>query len=389
MGGQVKVLQVINGQSGTLGGIETFLIERYKRMDRAKIRMDFAFTKDNTMKLVMNDEAFADSEFVETHAFEKSTPLKRYRAFYRELCRLIKKNDYDIVHVNSGAPSIEMIALLAAGRCGVQTKIAHSHISQAVGNGKPQKTTGIKKVFEDLLKRGICRKADMLFACSHAAGETLFGHEMLLSPKYCLLKNGIDCDKFRFCAAERKSCREENGVKDLLVVGAIGRLCYQKNPHFILEAFAALHKREKQSVLWFVGNGDMFSETETNIRELGLTDCVTLWGERRDVPTLMQAMDVILLPSHYEGLSIVSVETQMAGLPVYASDNISEEHKITELLHFLPLSAGPEHWAERILKDRERAPDRKDMTEEIRAAGYDIDDSTAMLESIYLQHGEK
>lgn len=389
MGGQVKVLQVINGQSGTIGGIETFLIERYKRMNRAKIKMDFAFTKDNTMKLAMNDEVFANSEFCETHAFEKNTPLKRYRAFYRELCRLIKKNGYDIVHINSGAPSIEMIALLAAGRCGVQTKIAHSHISQAVVNGKVQTEKGIRSIPVSLMKRYVCKKADYLFACSSAAGETLFGQSALISEKYHCIRNGVNLAELRFDAEIRESCRTEYGVSKAFVIGAIGRLAQQKNPLFIIRVFAEVRKRNRNAILWIVGNGDKKDEMQELIRKLALTDCVKMWGERKDVPRLLQGMDALLLPSLYEGLGIVAIEAQASGIPVYASDVIPRDAAVTELIRFWPLADGAERWATRILKEMENPPVRQDMTEEIRAAGYDIDDSAAMLESIYLQHGEK
>ena len=386
---QVKVLQIINGTSGTIGGIETFLTERYRRMDREKIRFDFAFTRKNTMELVMDDPVFKDTHFFATHAFEATTVAGRYCSFFRQIQALIKNNQYDVVHINSGSPVIETLSLMAASSCHVPLKIAHSHISAPVVDGEVQITTGIRAMLVALMKRYICKKADYLFACSRAAGETLFGKRAITEKKFYHVKNGVHLESLKYDIETRERCRAEEGVSDALVFGTVGRLSDQKNPTFIIKIFAEIRKKEKNAVLWLVGDGEKRDEVKSQIRELGLTDCVKMWGERKDVPRLMQAMDALLFPSLYEGLSIVAIEAQAAGLPVFASDTISEEHKISDSLYFLPLSAGPEHWVSRVLDEVEHLPVRKDMSEEIQTAGYDVRDSAAMLESIYLNHGKK
>ena len=133
-----------------------------------------------------------------------------------------------------------------------------------------------------------------------------------------------------------------------------------------------------------IGDGELRPEIEQKIAELGLSDCVKLWGERDDVPELLQGMDVFLFPSLFEGLSVVAIEAQAAGLPVYASDGISAEHKITDLLHFLPLSDGEETWADQVLADLKKEPPRRDTSSELESAGYSIKKSAEILEGLYL-----
>ena len=119
------------------------------------------------------------------------------------------------------------------------------------------------------------------------------------------------------------------------------------------------------------------------IHQLGLEDSVVLYGRRGDVANIMQAMDMFLLPSLYEGLSIVAIEAQAAGLPIVASDSISPEHKVSNLVRFLPLDDGAEKWAEYILEYMDELEGRKSPKEELEKEGYEINTAALWLEEFY------
>ncbi|MCD8012433.1 MAG: glycosyltransferase [Lachnospiraceae bacterium] len=124
----------------------------------------------------------------------------------------------------------------------------------------------------------------------------------------------------------------------------------QKNPLFVIEIFYEIHKLNNNTVLWMIGDGELKVKIENKVKELGLDTCVELLGYRDDVNDLMMGMDALIFPSFHEGLSIVLIEAQATGLPVFASDSISQEHKISNRLKFISLSSSAEIWADIILK---------------------------------------
>ena len=167
------------------------------------------------------------------------------------------------------------------------------------------------------------------------------------------------------------------------MIGYVGRLATEKNPIFSIEVFSEIQKLNQNTEFWIIGEGELLDDIRNRITALGLEENVTLWGRRNDVAYLMQAMDIIMLPSLFEGLSIVAVEAQTAGLPVYASDSISEEHRMTDLVHFLPLASGAPAWAAKIVEDMKNMPERKNMISEMSRAGYEIGSACKWLEDFY------
>ena len=132
-----------------------------------------------------------------------------------------------------------------------------------------------------------------------------------------------------------------------------------------------------------VGEGELKQTIEQAIQYKKLNDSVKLLGRREDVAELMQGMDAFIFPSLYEGLSIVTIEAQASGLPIFASDSISPEHQITDLLFFIPLAYGADKWAEIIISRLKEQKPRRNMTRELTEAGYEISDAAKRLERIY------
>ena len=203
-------------------------------------------------------------------------------------------------------------------------------------------------------------------ACSDEASLHMFGRtgeDILFVP------NAIDTSRYAYDPAVRAEKRRELGLGDSLTVCHVGRISRQKNPLFLLDIFARIRAKRPDAVLLSVGEGEMAEEFDGYIREKGLEDCVLRLGRRSDVPALLQAADVFLLPSLYEGLSIALLEVQAAGLPAVASDVISPQTVITDTVRLMSLAESPEAWAGAVLAAAETG--RADTAGALARAGFD------------------
>lgn len=158
---------------------------------------------------------------------------------------------------------------------------------------------------------------------------------------------------------------------------------YQKNHDFLIDIFDEIHKQNPNSILLLIGDGPLKKQIQEKVDKLGLTNSVQFLGLRRDVPDLLQAMDVFVLPSYYEGLPVVGVEAQAAGLPCFFSDAITAETKITDLVSFINLSQTPANWAQKIVCCANDFP-RTNMHQEIEKSGFDIQNAAKELEKLYI-----
>ena len=169
---------------------------------------------------------------------------------------------------------------------------------------------------------------------------------------------------------------------DRFVIGHVGRFNPPKNHPFLIRVFAEVLKRDVSAILLLIGTGDGQQEIKTMVETLGITENVLFLGSRSDVPDLLQAMDVFVFPSLYEGLSLATVEAQSAGLPCVLSNQIPAECKMTNNVEFIPLTASPEIWADHICGHKGHI--RENMFDRIADAGYDIKKNAEWLQNFYL-----
>jgi glycosyltransferase involved in cell wall biosynthesis len=262
-----------------------------------------------------------------------------------------------------------------AQKAGVPVRIAHSHNS------------ALRKSAGRLLKLGIHRffslrctdSATDLWACSGEAAAFMFPREALRKRSYRFIPNGIDTARFRFRGDVRAQVREELGLEGAFVVGHVGRLCYQKNQRFLLSLLPALLRLRPESRLLLVGEGEDLDGLRRYAGELGISDKVIFYGVSRQVETLLWAMDAFALPSRFEGLSIVAVEAQAAGLPLLCSEAVTKEAGITGLARWEPLD--PELWAKLLagMPDAER----QSGADGVRDAGFDVARVAKCVEEAY------
>lgn len=268
-------------------------------------------------------------------------------------------------------------AFREAERQGVPVRICHAHNAPHGFDAKMIIRTYFKKRMMPYLTH--------LFMCGEESGKWLYGDKN--KSRFIMLNNAIDAAVYSFDASKREEMRRQLGLTGELVVGHVGRFNPQKNHPFLLDIFAALLKKEPDAVLLLVGGGADMPKIQAKVQELGIAERVRFLGVRSDVADLMQAMDVFVFPSLYEGLGIALVEAQAAGLPCVVSDTIPHEAYLTDLVDPEKLSAPEEKWAEKILSMR--AVPRTDRHEEIAAHGFDISTEAVKLQEFYLKAYEQ
>jgi glycosyltransferase involved in cell wall biosynthesis len=281
--------------------------------------------------------------------------------------------EYKIVHVHQDC--LSSVILKVAKKCGVPVRIAHSH------SGSQDKN--LKYLIKLFYKQFIPAHATQLFACGKEAGEWMFG-----GAPFRVLNNAIDTTCYSYNTERHNSMRRELQIPDdAFVVGHVGRFNTVKNHTFLLDVFAKANAQNENLVLLLVGDGDLRAEMEQKAATLGISDRVIFTGVRSDVPDLMQAMDCFVFPSLYEGLGIVAVEAQAAGLPCLVSDGVPVECVKTDLVKHIPLSASTTQWAEEILKTQRIS--RRNTKDQIVQAGYDIEANAQWLQNYYLEQWEE
>ncbi len=198
-----------------------------------------------------------------------------------------------------------------------------------------------------------------------------------------IVPNAIDIKKYLYNSNTRVSIRKMLKIEGKFVVGHVGRFSYPKNHEFLIDIFAEIRRINSNSVLILVGDGEEKEKIIEKVNYLGLRNHVLFMGVRSDIPDLMHAMDVFLLPSRFEGLPVVLIEAQAAALPCVASkDVIPEEVNVTGLIKFLSLDAPVNKWAVEIL----RSPSIRtaNVIYPLQQGGYDIVTEARELGNRYL-----
>lgn len=365
---KIKVLHIC-GSITSSGGVGVLLMNYYKNIDRDKIQFDF-LTHHATDPLLIEEIQKLGGNVLQITPKSKGIFKNIIESF-----KVINKNSiHDVIHVHT-ASTTSFLYLLIARIAGKKVRIIHSH---ATNLEKPEGSFQHK--IHKLLRTLVKLSATDYFACSRAAGEWLYGEKEI--DKVYVLKNAIDIKTFVYDFKKSNDIKDKFNINGKLVVGSIGRMCYQKNQLFLLDIFNEICKINDNSVLLLVGDGELRNELEMKIKQLNLEQNVILTGNRNDVNDLLQAMDIFVLPSLFEGLPVVLIEAQASGLKVIASDTITDEVGVTDLFSTCSLGDSPQKWAEIIINKSDRYV-REDQTLQIREGGYDIGQAAKWLELFY------
>lgn len=345
------------------GGLETMLMNYYRHIDRTRVQFDFLVHRDfvadyDNEILSMGGKVFRLPQ-LNPFSYEYLQKLNEFFSTHTE---------YKIVH--SHLDCMAGLPLKYAKKYGVPIRIAHAH------NSNQSKD---KKYFLKLLyKRKIHKHANHLYACGKDAGIWMFNTD-----EFTILNNAIDSMKYVYCSAKQRAMRKQLGIsEDSLVIGHVGRFSHQKNHEFLIKLFYELQLKEATAVLLLVGDGELKEEIEKQSVQLGIRDKIIFTGVRSDVEDLLQAMDIFIFPSLYEGLPVSIIEAQASGLPCIISDNVPIDCKLTNEVYQVGLSEDLNEWVKIVQQCIKH--ERQNNYIKICSAGFDIKENAKILENTYL-----
>lgn len=346
-------------------GLETMLMNYYRNIDRTKIQFDFLTHRPQRDDYDDEIESLGGKIYRAPRLYPQNYP-----AYFSYMKKFFAEHpEYKIVHSHIDAMSY--LPLLAAKRAGVPVRIAHSH------------NTAIDLDFKYPLKQYFRARingvANYRLACGTKAGEFLFGGK-----DFSVIPNAIDTSKFCFNPEISIAKKRELNLEGKFVVGHIGRFSYQKNHTFLIKIFSEVLKREKDAVLLLIGNGEKEELIKQQVSKLGIGEQVLFLGNRSDVDELYSAMDVFVLPSHFEGIPVVGIEAQFSGLACIFSDKVPREVDFTDNCSFVGLDTSADGWAEHILSFKNIERVSADNSNSL----YDIRNAVINLEKLYIDlHG--
>jgi glycosyltransferase involved in cell wall biosynthesis len=334
----IRILHVVNTMNRD--GIETWLMHILRDIDRDRFQMDFLVHTTDVCAYDQEIRSLGSKIIPCLHPHHPWLYATNFQRILQE------HGSYDIIH--SHIHHYTGFILYLAQLAGVPIRIAHSHLDTS----KQEIQGGWKRhLYLALMKWLIARYATLGFVCSQDAAIDLFNHSWKTDPRWQLLYCGINFQPFQD-VVNNCTMRAELGIPaDAFVIGHVGRFDPQKNHTFLIEIAAEIAQREPRICLLLVGEGLLRQEVEQQVAQMGLVDKVIFAGTRSDVPRLMLGvMDIFLFPSLYEGLPIVGLEAQAAGLPLVISDVISTElDQVKPLIKRLSLSEPASIWAEAVL----------------------------------------
>ncbi|MCW6700871.1 glycosyltransferase family 1 protein [Anaerococcus sp. NML200537] len=356
-----RILHVIGGMDR--GGAETLIMNIYRNIDRTKVQFDFAVHTNN--RCHYDDEIESLGGKIYHLPRFKIYNIIDYKISWN---KLLSKGEWQIIHGH--LDSTASIYLKIAKKYGLIT-IAHSHSTSS--------GTGVKKIIVDYLHRDIVKFSDYNFACSTESGEWLFGK----NSNFSIIYNGIEMKKFIFDESIRKNVRNELNLNNKFVIGHVANYTYPKNHKFIIELFKIIAEKDSNANLVLAGKGVKENIYES-IRGTLIENKITFLGVRNDINRVLQAFDVFILPSLYEGLPVSLVEAQASGLQCIASDQITKEVKYTENLEFIPINNNDslKKWANKILSLKNIK--HKNLYDELVDSEFNIIKVSKSLQNFYL-----
>ncbi len=365
-----KILHYVSGISRPIGGIEKFLLNCYVQLKAVGYDIEILtrnFHVDSESYKMLSQAGIR----IFTLEIEHLTPRTMLK-FYRKTREFFSQHgsEYYAIHSHGGQ---DPFVIACAKRSGIKRSFVHVHSYLPKGNILISCSKKTNLFFNSI-------KSNCLFACSFDLGNATFWGPF--KKKMKVIHNGIDLDTFKFNPETRLEVRKQLSITNDFVVGHVGRFDPSKNHEFILSVFNEVLKKELNSKLLLVGNGELLDIIKSKAKQLGIHGQVMFLGDRRDVAELLQAMDIFLFPSRTEGFGMAVIEAQAVGLPCVVSKRvIPESALITELVVAVDLSSPVTEWSKAVRKLR--TVKRSSTTHQIEQSGYDVSTTVSQLIEAY------
>lgn len=363
---KIQILQI--GLDSHLGGIETYLLKLATHLDKEKYSFSFLGYKGSK-------PCFQDELEELGCKFYFITPRKdNYITYLRELKQLLVINHFDILHCNMNSLSnFEPILIGLKAKASI---LVHSHNGANIGSKKT-------KLLNYLGQKILPQKKVTCIAVSDLAGEWMFGK----GHDFIVLNNGLDTDKYQYNQEARREIRDELHIGEKEMILHVGAFRIQKNHKKLIEIFRAYHSIHQDSVLVLAGDGELKAEIMAMVKACKLNDAVMFVGNRNDIPKILSAADIFMLPSFYEGFPNVLIEAETSGLYCVVADTITRQANIGGLCKYVSLQAPIDTWV-RALEGKHDIK-RMSCSELVKAAGLDIDGEMRRLYAVYYKCLEK
>lgn len=349
------------------GGKRNLIMEYYRHIDRSKFQFDFICDSDSNG--IPDEEIAALGGRV-----YRVAPYKNLMPHLVETYRILKENNYPVVHAFDN--TLNLFPMFVSWLAGVKVRISES-ISKGDKNEKKTLVKYALRPFSHWF-------ATHFMANSVDCGIWQFGKKAYTRGKIEIFKTVINADENSFDKVLRDKTRQDFGWEDNVVYGFIGRYVEQKNPLFLIDVFREISVKQNDAILVMIGFGELEGEMEARIRDYKLQDKVINLGRRDDIKKFYNAFDAFLLPSLYEGMPVVGVESQCTGLPIFFSKNITEETTACEQAHYIGLDESPREWANIIVDTvSKNMPHRRSYADEVKDAGFDSESEAKRLQSLY------
>lgn len=307
----------VNGGAMHRGGIESFMMNMYRHLDKVEFHIDFAVSANEAGEY--DEEILKNGSSITRLPKRSRHPFKYMIALYQ----LYKSQDFDVVHAQLDA--MNGVVLLVAKVCKVPMRISHSHNTAALTRNK------FKLWAQAFSKKLILFSATDLWACSVAAGNWLYRS----TANFKVIHNAIELDSFKFSQANRSELRKRLGLEGKFIIGHVGRFDYQKNQEYLLPVLAKVRTTVPNAHLVYVGSGKNLAKVKSLTKKLSLEDCVSFAGSQADTYKWYSLFDMFVMPSRFEGLGIAAVEAQANGLESILSTNVPEEVAVSSTCHFI------------------------------------------------------
>ena len=351
---KTRILHVLDKLS-VESGVSSVVMNYYKKLDHENITFDFMLNEN----IDAGTRDYIESKGSKIYIMPQLKFVNFFK-YMKALKNFYEKSDYKIIHGHVANSAVFYLGLAK----NIPYRIIHSHNTRAAD-------ALWKRVRNWILTRFIGFVSNRHAACSNAAAEFLFGK----NNNALILNNAIDIDEFLFDAEIRESMRGKYGMRDKFVIGHAGRFCPQKNHIFLIDCFNDIYKNNNNARLLLIGNGELYHDIMQKTENLNLKKAVLFAGATDDVRAYMNAMDVFVLPSLFEGLPVVAVEAQASGLPVILSEKITRESDITGNIVFLPLEKNL--WVDEIQAVRRQ--DRTAYGTKVKGSCFDINTQVEKL----------
>lgn len=365
MNGECIKILIVNTVPTTRNGVTNVIMNYLTSIDMNGLVVDY-------LSLNQADQMYIDKIRLKGGRFYVLPRIPgKIVSYWTSLRRLVKDNAYDIVHIHGNSHTL-VLELSAVRLAGCKVRMIHSHNTTCK---YPITHKLLTPIFNLLCTDGL--------ACGVNAGKYMFG-----SKPFKVLNNGVDTKRFAFNEKQREATRKLLGWENNHVIGHVGVFNEQKNHRFIVDIFEQLYHKDNKYRLLLVGDGSLRKVIENKVKEKGLEDSVYFTGNTDNVEDYLDAMDLLVMPSLYEGLPLALIEQQANGLLCVLSDTITKEVDKTGNLYFLSLNDSPAQWANFIddkICDNFRKKKSITAIEDIKRCGYDINSEAQKLKEYYLQ----